>query len=380
MPTRTVFACPAAKPATTASVPLDVRRIAPAMRHRERPDDRDAGEIGDPVAPGLHRRELRPGERAEDEARHGEREDEVGQALAGAFGDEPAVAAPRSRAPIRPKTGRTIASEAASCRASAAARRRWAGGVGGACGLLHRDSSILLALALELGQHAALEFAAARQRIPSDRRSAVDHDFVVEVRAGREAGRAEIADHLALAHPPPATMPLAKLDCANRWSRSRWRAGSRCACHSLIPSGLDHRAVAGGQDRRADAVGPVDAGMHLRVAEHRMAARCRSPSAARHRRSACASGTSSASGRPRRNTRSLPSSGPEAIDMPGLAADRSARIEDLGLSRRRLRPRRRRPRNCRRRRRAAGNRHRRRRCARDPRRSGAASRCFSAVS
>ena len=47
----------------------------------------------------------------------------------------------------------------------------------------------------------AVEHAAARQldahRIDE---AAVDQDLVVHVRAGREAGRADIADHLALAH------------------------------------------------------------------------------------------------------------------------------------------------------------------------------------
>ena len=60
---------------------------------------------------------------------------------------------------------------------------------------------VAVALALEARQHRAVEHAAARQlhaqRIDE---AAVDQDLVVHVRAGREPGRADIADHLALAH------------------------------------------------------------------------------------------------------------------------------------------------------------------------------------
>ena len=56
--------------------------------HRKRPHDGHAGEIGDPVAPGLHGGDLGSNEGAEDQAGHREREDELGEALAGAVGEE----------------------------------------------------------------------------------------------------------------------------------------------------------------------------------------------------------------------------------------------------------------------------------------------------
>src|SRR4051794_12677079 len=58
-----------------------------------------------------------------------------------------------------------------------------------------------VAFALKASEDRAFEHAAARQadahRID---KAAVDDDLVVHVRAGREAGRADEADHLALAH------------------------------------------------------------------------------------------------------------------------------------------------------------------------------------
>ena len=42
---------------------------------------------------------------------------------------------------------------------------------------------------------------------------------------------------------------------------------------AAFPADLLDRAVAGGEDRRAERGGPVDAGMHLGIAEKRMAAR-----------------------------------------------------------------------------------------------------------
>ena len=59
-----------------------------ADRCRQRPDHRDADEIGDPVAPWLHRRNIRANEGSEDQAGQGELEDEFRQAFAGAFRDE----------------------------------------------------------------------------------------------------------------------------------------------------------------------------------------------------------------------------------------------------------------------------------------------------
>src|SRR4051812_41224115 len=66
-----------------------------------------------------------------------------------------------------------------------------------------------VALFLEAGEDRTFKHAAARQadthRIDE---TAVDDDLVVDVRAGREAGRADEADHLALAD------FLARLDAA----------------------------------------------------------------------------------------------------------------------------------------------------------------------
>src|SRR5665213_3820081 len=57
-----------------------------------------------------------------------------------------------------------------------------------------------VALLVEGGEHRAVEHAAARQLDPQRiDEAAVDQDFVVHVRAGREARRADVADHLALA-------------------------------------------------------------------------------------------------------------------------------------------------------------------------------------
>ena len=93
MPTSTVFACPAEKPATTAALPVTAKNAGP-RHHGDRPDHRDPGEVGDPVAPGLHGRDLGAREGAEDQAGDREGEDELGQALAGAVGDERRPRAP----------------------------------------------------------------------------------------------------------------------------------------------------------------------------------------------------------------------------------------------------------------------------------------------
>ena len=60
--------------------------------HGQRPDHGEAGEIGDPVAPGLGDRDIGLRERAEQQAGHGEDEDEIRQALAGCLAQELAPA------------------------------------------------------------------------------------------------------------------------------------------------------------------------------------------------------------------------------------------------------------------------------------------------
>src|ERR1043166_8116871 len=93
------------------------------------------------------------------------------------------------------------------------------------------------------------------------------------MRAVREAGRADEADHLSLAD------ALARLDAA--------REGRHMAIGGLVavvvlhahvfavaalPADAVDRAVARGEDRRAIRRLPVDAGVHLGIAEDRMAA------------------------------------------------------------------------------------------------------------
>src|SRR5215472_1113255 len=73
--------------------------------------------------------------------------------------------------------------------------------LGDAGGSARHHGVELLAVLLELGERAAVEHAAARQldlhRIDE---TVVDQDLEVHVRAGREAGRADEADDLTLAH------------------------------------------------------------------------------------------------------------------------------------------------------------------------------------
>src|SRR4051812_28707168 len=94
----------------------------------------------------------------------------------------------------------------------------------------------------------------------------------MEVRAGREAGRADEADHLPLANlcPGPDARGEARLVVIGR-DVAVGVLDLGAPAVARIPFGLDHRAVAGRHDRRADPVRPVDAGVHLRVAEDRMA-------------------------------------------------------------------------------------------------------------
>src|SRR5262245_35532248 len=67
--------------------------------------------------------------------------------------------------------------------------------------LAGHDAVEPLAFLFEASEHRALENAAARQ-LDAHRvnEAAVDQDLVVQVRACREAGRADKADHLALPH------------------------------------------------------------------------------------------------------------------------------------------------------------------------------------
>src|SRR5262249_8504485 len=122
--------------------------------------------------------------------------------------------------------------------------------------------------------HRPSERAAARQ-FDADGvdEAAVDEDFVVDVRAGRLAGRADEADHLALPH------LLAGLHALGE--------GRHVAIGGLVavvvldadilavaarrPGLLDH-ALAGGEDRRTVGGRPVDTGVHPHITQDRMAA------------------------------------------------------------------------------------------------------------
>src|SRR6478672_12691757 len=131
-----------------------------------------------------------------------------------------------------------------------------------------------IALFLETRHQRSLERAAARQldahRIDE---TAVNQNFIMDVGAGRHAGRSDEADHLALPH------PLAGLHALG--------IGRHVAVGGLVavvvlqadifavaafPADLLDHAVAGSEDRRAVGGGPVDAGVHLGIAEDRMAA------------------------------------------------------------------------------------------------------------
>src|SRR5262249_60850958 len=103
---------------------------------------------------------------------------------------------------------------------------------------------------------------------------AVIKDLVVKVRAGRDAGRTDEADALALPHARASY-------CA--FGKSRHVAVSGLVTIGVaqthvfavagFPTDLFDRAVAGGVDRRAEWRGPVDARVHAHGAEDRMFAR-----------------------------------------------------------------------------------------------------------
>src|SRR5512147_3281817 len=72
---------------------------------------------------------------------------------------------------------------------------------GNACRLAGHNAVKPLAFLFEARKHRAFEDAAARKLDPHRiDEAAVDQDLVVQVRAGREAGRADKADHLPLPH------------------------------------------------------------------------------------------------------------------------------------------------------------------------------------
>src|SRR5262249_17494755 len=128
------------------------------------------------------------------------------------------------------------------------------------------------AFLFEAGEQPALQYPPARQldlhRIDE---AAVDQDFEMQVRPGRQSGRADIADHLSLAHflaglhaagesrPVPLVAPLA-VGCPD----------ADVLAVAAFPADLVDKAVACGEDRRAGRRAPVYPGMHLVVAEQGM--------------------------------------------------------------------------------------------------------------
>ena len=109
-----------------------------------------------------------------------------------------------------------------------------------------------------------------RQRIDEAR---IDQHLVVKVRAGGEAGRADIADDLALAHLLAGGDALAE---AQHVAVGGVIAVGMADAHVVAVLALAARllddAAAGGEDGRAGRGGPVDAGVHAPLVEQRMEA------------------------------------------------------------------------------------------------------------
>src|SRR5215470_7482414 len=140
-------------------------------------------------------------------------------------------------------------------------------------GTIH-DAVHAIALTLETGEHRPVKHPPSRQ-LDSHRidQAAVDQHLVVQMCTCREAGRSHIADDLALANAYPG------LDAA---SKRRHVAVGRLVTVGVaqtdilaiarFPSGLVDGAIARCVDRRSVGSGPIDAGVHLHVAEDRVAA------------------------------------------------------------------------------------------------------------
>jgi hypothetical protein len=100
-------------------------------------------------------------------------------------------------------------------------------------------------------------------------RAAVDADFVMEMAAGRTAGRAHQADDLAALHAGIVgdedlrEVAVARLDAAAMVDLDE-------VAVAALAAGMADDAVGGRVDRRADRAGDVDAGMHRRGAAERI--------------------------------------------------------------------------------------------------------------
>src|SRR5690606_6532342 len=129
-------------------------------------------------------------------------------------------------------------------------------------------------LGLEGGEFGAAQDGALRH-LGADRIDplAALPDLVVQVRAGRRAGRADIGDHLALAHLLPGLPTLGV-------ARQVGVAGLPAAIVAepdpvavTAPAArLDRHPVAGGIDRRAGSGAEVDALVHAAIAVDRVPA------------------------------------------------------------------------------------------------------------
>ena len=129
-----------------------------------------------------------------------------------------------------------------------------------------------VALALEFIEHFAVELPRPRKFNPHGIDvMAVDDDFVMKMRTGRETTGAEIADNLALRDPD------ALVDAA---SKARHVVIGRHIAIGVLDldasaiarhqSRLDDQSIAGGENRCADRRRPIDAVVRARIMQDRM--------------------------------------------------------------------------------------------------------------
>ena len=138
-----------------------------------------------------------------------------------------------------------------------------------------RHERVDLGLArLERGELLAFEIAPRRQ-LDAERIDlpVAHHDLVVQMRSGRNAGRADERDHLALPHAHADAKParITRQMPVRRLVR-RGVADAHVAPVSAVPADELDDAVARRHHRRAGRRAEIDAAMHARIAEHRMAA------------------------------------------------------------------------------------------------------------
>src|SRR5215470_9127971 len=132
----------------------------------------------------------------------------------------------------------------------------------------------LIALVLEYRQRGAGKHAAARQ---FDRHwideAIVDDDFEMHMRAGREAGGADKADDLALAH---MAADVEAAGIGGQMAVRRLVAVGVADAHiftvAALLADLFDVAVAGGKDRGAGRRGPIDAAVQFADMKQRMRA------------------------------------------------------------------------------------------------------------